>query len=107
MNLNRFRVSSSIAATAWFTALPLSLVSSLAIAPAAHARPAPNCVSVTADRAGNITRTIRVYNSCRRQVRVKIIIAFGGDGTCVSLPANSGYKQQFLLPAKLDGLRSC
>lgn len=107
MNLDRFQVSSVIAATTWCAALPLSLVSSLAIAPAAHARPAPNCVTVTADPPGIVTRTIYVYNGCRRQVRVKIIIAFGSDGTCHTLPANDAYKQKFLLPAKLDGLRSC
>jgi hypothetical protein len=107
MNLNHFRVSSSIAATAWFAALPLSLVSSLAIAPAAHAQLAPSCVTVRADPAGIITRTIHVYNGCRKQVRVKVIIAFGGDGFCSSLPANTGYSQKFVLPAKLDGLRSC
>jgi hypothetical protein len=49
MNLNHFRFSSSIAAITWCVALPLSLASSLAIAPAAHARPAPSCVTVTAD----------------------------------------------------------
>jgi hypothetical protein len=107
VNLNHFRVSSSIAAIAWFAVLPLLLVSSLAIAPAAHAKPAPNCVTVTADPAGIVTRTIYVYNGCRHQVRVKIIIAFGGDGTCRTLPANDAYKQKFILPAKLDGLRSC
>lgn len=107
MNLNHFRVSSSIAATIWFAVLPLSLVSSLAIVPAAHAKPAPSCVTVTADPAGVVTRTIYVYNGCPKQVRVKIIIAFGPDGTCRTLPANDAYKQKFILPAKLDGLRSC
>ncbi len=107
MNLNHCRVSSTIAAITWCVALPLSIVSSLAIAPAAHAKLAPSCVTVTADPIGIVTRTIYVYNGCRHQVRVKIIIAFGPDGTCRTLPANDAYKQKFVLPAKLDGLRSC
>lgn len=79
-------------------------VSPAAVSPAYT--PAPMCVTGTVDPWGYVSFTVHVFNGCRTTQRVKIIIAFGPDGSCETYPSHYGFAQKFY-QGRFDGLATC
>lgn len=98
------KLSTLIIATAFVA--PLSL---LGISPAAAAT-APSCVKVvkTTWKDHGITKpAVQVTNRCKTTQRVKVIWAWGFDGSCHSYKPNYTYNDGSGKGAKFDELRKC
>jgi hypothetical protein len=68
----------------------------------AAAAAVPSCVYVTRQES----RYVQVYNSCYNQQRVKVIVAWGPDSSCLAIP--SGWYGNFWWSfGRFDGLVSC
>lgn len=73
------------------------------------APPAP-CVVATVQPPGPATQTVSVYNGCGAIQRVKVLVAFGDDGDCVSYAVGQTQDTQFFRYAPntaFDGLEAC
>ncbi|MEV4091370.1 hypothetical protein [Streptosporangium saharense] len=67
------------------------------------AAPVPTCVQ--AQSLGS--RKVRVTNKCRSTVRVKVIIAKGGDKSCWTYRPGASKEWSWGWPGRFDGLRYC
>lgn len=77
---------------------------------AASARLAPSCVATGFRRElGLQGEEWWISNQCRSHVRVKAIVAYGGDGPCTPLAPGQSTKFRFMdhLGSRFDRLVSC
>jgi hypothetical protein len=89
-----------------------ALTATVAASPAAAATrsttgTAPTCVAGWVNR-GTLTQTGHARNDCGYRVRVKIIWAFGADGTCTTLdPGWEATSKVAIEPRRFDGVNNC
>ncbi|MFH0521728.1 hypothetical protein ACHBTE_31680 [Streptomyces sp. M41] len=68
---------------------------------------APTCVAGWVDR-GTITQTGHARNDCSYRVRVKIVWAYGADGSCHTLnPGGHATSKVAIQPRRFDGIKNC
>ncbi|MFI1829202.1 hypothetical protein ACH41E_22545 [Streptomyces sp. NPDC020412] len=68
---------------------------------------APTCVAGWVDR-GTIAQTGHARNDCSYRVRVKIVWAFGADGSCHTLnPGGHATSKVAIEPRRFDGIKNC
>lgn len=66
----------------------------------------PQCVKTHLDDDG-FTDYLKVHNKCRRQVRVKVVIANGNDFACQPIRSGQVYRYQWSWPGRFDRLERC
>ncbi|GII97414.1 hypothetical protein [Sinosporangium siamense] len=69
--------------------------------------PAPGCVRGWVNR-GLVTQTGHARNGCHRDLRVKILWAFGADSHCMSIRHDETAKHKIPIePRRFDGVGTC
>jgi hypothetical protein len=68
---------------------------------------APTCVAGWVTQ-GTVTQTGHARNDCSYRVRVKIVWAYGADGTCTTLdPGWEATSKVAIQPRRFDGVKNC
>jgi hypothetical protein len=67
---------------------------------------APPCVAAS-ERSDFWGRYADVTNHCGRTFRVKVVVAFGFDGPCVTLDDSEGYTHSYGHAGRLDRVDLC
>jgi hypothetical protein len=83
--------------------LGLSLAGIVLPATAAHAAWAPICVAVYGPP---VLQSALVRNNCSTTQNVRVIVSWGPDSSCVTLPPGWEFRYDWW-PGSYDGLESC
>lgn len=67
---------------------------------------APNCLRTDLDDSG-YTDHLRVTNECKSRQRVKVVLAYARDSSCVSIPRGYYVDFSWNYPGRFDRLESC